>query len=197
VPVNWEAIAAVASLLSSLAVVGAIIVAVRQVRVGALQVEHLRRATQLEGTMKIFDKLGTAEQFEARRFVAQGLAVALKDPEYRAELELLSYAKRPHPELEVLRLMEMIGIYIKHGLIDEKIVFDYWSPAIVLSWPVLIDLGVVAAHREAGGPAIWENFEYMYDRAVAWESARGTPSPTTAPAYAYDGADTGSPANVG
>lgn len=62
---SWEAVTAVASLLSSLAVLGALIVGLRQVRVAAAQVEHLRRATQLEGTMKIFEMLSSPEQQEA------------------------------------------------------------------------------------------------------------------------------------
>jgi hypothetical protein len=45
--------------------------AIRQVRVGAEQVEHLRKATQLEGTMKIFAILGSAEMQKARRFIAR------------------------------------------------------------------------------------------------------------------------------
>jgi hypothetical protein len=52
--VSWEALTAVASLFSSVVVLAAVLVAMRQVRVGAQQVEHLRKATQLEGTMKIF-----------------------------------------------------------------------------------------------------------------------------------------------
>ena len=127
----------------------------------------------------------------------KGSAAALKDPEYRAELELLSYAKRPHPELEVLRLMEMIGIYIKHGLIDEEIVFDYWSPAIVLSWPVLVDLGVIAAHRAAGGAGDLGKLRvHARPRSRLGKPRAERRVPTSAQAYAYDGSDSESPANV-
>ncbi|HZO94095.1 MAG TPA: hypothetical protein VFB22_09985 [Candidatus Baltobacteraceae bacterium] len=40
--VSWEALTAIASLLSTLAVLAAVVVAARQVRVGAAQVERLR-----------------------------------------------------------------------------------------------------------------------------------------------------------
>jgi len=174
---DWEAVAGIASVLSSVAVLAAIVVGIRQVRVGASQVEHLRRATQLEGTMKIFEMLGSAEQFDARRFIVQGeLATALADPGYRAELPLMSFAQRPHPELTILRLMEMIGVYVKHGLLDEGILFDFWSPPIVVVWPMLVKLGVIPAHRAAVGPLIWENAEYLYDRAAAYEAGRGAPT---------------------
>jgi hypothetical protein len=73
-PISWEALTAVASLISSVAVLGAVLGAVRQLRVGAAQVEHLQRATRLEGTMKIFAMLSSPEQQAARRFIALDLA---------------------------------------------------------------------------------------------------------------------------
>jgi hypothetical protein len=38
-----------------------------------------------------------------------------------------------HGELAVLRPMEMIGTYVKHGLLDPEIVFDYSGLVIVSS----------------------------------------------------------------
>lgn len=167
---SWEAVTAIASLLSSVAVLAAVLVAIRQVRVGAAQVEHLRRATQLEGTMKIFGMLGSPEQQTARRFIALELAERLEDPVFRAEVPLLTMAPslEEHRELPVLRLMEMIGTYVKHGLLDADIVFDYWLPAVTNTWERLESLGIVAAHRASLGPEMWENFEELYLRARRW-----------------------------
>jgi hypothetical protein len=166
--VPWEAVTALASLLSSVAVLAAVMVAVRQVRVGAAQVEHLRRSTQLEGTMKIFDKLASDEQTRARRFVLNDLAERLEDPVFRTELSLMTRAPDGHDELKVLRLMEMIGTYVKHGLLDSDIVFDYWVPSVQSVWERLDSLGVIEAHRAATTPAMWENFEYLYGRGQEW-----------------------------
>lgn len=167
---SWEAVTAIASLFSSIVVLLAVVVAVRQVRVGAAQVEHLRRATQLEGTMKIFGMLGSAEQQTARRFIAVELAERLKDQTFRDEVSMLSMGPslEEHRELPVLRLMEMIGTYVKHGLLDAEIVFDYWVPAITSTWERLESLGIIAIHREAVGPEIWENFEALYLRGRRW-----------------------------
>src|SRR6202140_5124838 len=110
--ISWEALSAVGSAISSVAVLAAVIVAARQVRVGALQVQHLRKATQLDGTMKIFEKLASPEQQDARRFVAIDLPAKLEDPVYRAELGMMTMAPQPHPEMTVLRLMEMVGTYV-------------------------------------------------------------------------------------
>ncbi|MDB5040590.1 MAG: hypothetical protein JWN27_1316 [Candidatus Eremiobacteraeota bacterium] len=168
--ISWEALSASGSAISSIAVLAAVIVAARQVRVGAQQVEHLRKATQLDGTMKIFEKLASPEQQEARRFVAMALAAKLEDPDYRAELGLMTMAPQPHPEMTVLRLMEMVGTYVKHGLLDQEIIFDYWIPAIVNTWEPLQRLGVIKAHRDSGGTKMWENFEVLYERGQGWLS---------------------------
>jgi hypothetical protein len=169
-PVSWEALTAVASLLSSLAVLAAVLIAVRQVRVGAAQVDHLRRATQLDGTMKVFAMLTTPEQREARRFIVEDLADRCRDDAvYRDELFNLRGDLREHREVAVMSLLEMIGIYVKHGLLDPKIVFDYWIPSNNDAWSIAESLGIVAAHRRID-PAMWENFEYLvdlYERSTA------------------------------
>ncbi len=169
--VSWEATTAVASLLSSLAVLAAVVVAIRQVRVGAAQVDHLQKATQLEGTMKIFEALGSAEQRKSRVFIVQELEQKLQDPAFREGMERVSYAPEAHPEMVSLRLLEMIGTYVKYGLLDEAIIFDFWYPAIVNVWERLDDLGVIAIHRSSGGPLLWENFEHLYERAKLWVAA--------------------------
>jgi hypothetical protein len=171
-PVSWEALTAIASLVSSLAVLAAVLVAIRQVRVGTAQVDHLRRATQLQGTMVIFDKLANPEQQHARMFIATELGERLKDSKYLEELRA-EYAPAGHPELEVLRIMEMIGTYVKHRLLDADIIFDYWHPAIVTGWERLDELGVIAAYRTTAGPDMWENFEALYHQAKAWRARRG------------------------
>lgn len=168
---SWEAVSAIASMISSLAVLVAIVVAIRQLRVGADQVDHLRRSTQLDGTMEIFDRLIGSEQVEARRFILTELSDKLDDPTYRAELALGRFTDRPHPETLVLRLMEMIGTYVKHGLIDEEIIFDIWVSAVIDTWDALERLGVIAAHREANGSLMWENFEFLAGRARRYLAA--------------------------
>jgi hypothetical protein len=68
----------------------------------------------------------------------------------------------------VLRLMEMVGNYVKHGLLDEDIMFDAWVTAVVQIWERLEALGIIAMHREAVGAGIWENYEALYHRGQRW-----------------------------
>ncbi|HEY4440130.1 MAG TPA: hypothetical protein VGN14_06715 [Candidatus Elarobacter sp.] len=172
---TWEALSALASLFSSVAVLAAVIVALRQVRVGAEQVEHLRRATQLEGTMKVFAMMASPEQEVGRRFIRLELAERMNDPRFRADAARGPMAPVPgeHPEFAVLRLMEMVGTYVKHGLLDEEIVFDYWVPPILSTWRSLEASGIIGIHRASLSDALWENFEHLYHRAAAYSERRG------------------------
>jgi hypothetical protein len=166
--VDWEAVTAVASLLSSLAVLAAIIVGIRQVRIGASQVDHLRRATQLQGTMEVFDRLFSPDQVDARNFILTELSAKMQDPVYLAELARGRFVPQTHPEMRVLRLMEMIGTYVRHGLLDEAIIFDIWVSSITDTWDALDRLGVIALHRQSSGSLQWENFELLAVRARRW-----------------------------
>jgi hypothetical protein len=171
--VSWEALTAVASLLSSVAVLAAVLIAVRQVRVGAAQVDALRRATQLDGTMKVFAMLTTPEQREGRRFIVEDLADRCRDDAvYRDELFNLRGDMREHREIAVMSLLEMLGIYVKHGLLDPEIVFDFWIPGNSDAWNIAESIGVVAANRRID-PAMWVNFEYLVDR---YTRANGGPT---------------------
>lgn len=194
--VTWEAVTATATLVSSLAVLAAVIIAIRQVRVGNAQVDALRRATQLDGTMKIFALLTTPEQREARRFVVEDLERRFREDEaYREQLLHLSDQAHAHPELSVMRLMEMTGIYIKHGLLEADIVFDYWVPNISIAWRLLQSLGVIEANRRFVHPAMWVNFEDLITRYEQWEAAQGLPAAPRhrPPAQAEVVADASSP----
>jgi len=85
--VTWEAVSALGTLVSSLAVLAAVLIAVRQVRVGADQVDALRRATQLDGAMKCFAMMTTPEQIAGRRFMVDELERRFRENDaYREEL---------------------------------------------------------------------------------------------------------------
>jgi hypothetical protein len=46
--------------------------------------------------------------------------------------------------------------------------FDAWITAVIQVWERLETAGVIALHREAIGPGIWENFEALYHRGQRW-----------------------------
>lgn len=170
---SWEAVSALASLLAAIALLAAAGVGLRQLWVARTEVEQLRKATQLEGTLRILEQLSSEEQIEARHFIEAELKERIDDPHFREELRSLNPSAKGHPELRVLHLLETIGTFIRYGLLDEELVFEQWCLTIVSVWEHLDGhdpngTGVIAIHREMLGKAAWENFEDLYKRASAW-----------------------------
>lgn len=163
----WEAITAIATLGTGIAIVLTVLLGIRQLRLTGAHLEHLRRSTQLEGAMKIFDTFFSHEFRHSMRFVISELSGRMPDPEFRAGVEIVGAADESvHKELFVLRSFERLGTLIKNGLIDGPIIYDLLLPVIFGTWESLAD--VVAVHRAKMGSALWENYEYLYTDGKAW-----------------------------
>ena len=165
---TWEAITALATLGTGVAIVATVLLGIRQLQLTRSQLEHLRRATQLQGAMKIFDDLDTEEFWNSLHFIATELPKRMTDPEFRDEVALIGMADtNVHRELPLMRTFERLGTYVKHGLIDGPIIYDLALPPIEKAWESLTD--VVRIHRTAHGEAFWENFEMLYREGKRWD----------------------------
>jgi hypothetical protein len=172
---DWGAVTALSTAASAAIIVVTVIVGVRQVRLTRVQLDHLRRATQLEGLMKIFDDLHSPTYLRARRFVATDLFKKLADPVFRNDVALgIIWTKNPeeiHEELFVLRTFETIGSTVRHGLLDADAVLDAIAPSVIASWEHLRE--VIEMQRAGVHPRMWENFEYINTLAQQWFVDRG------------------------
>lgn len=164
---TWEAVTALATLGTGLAIIATVLLGLRQLRLTRWQLEHLRQATQLQGAMKIFDDLNTEEFWDSLHFIATELPKRMTDPTFRDDVALIGLADtNVHRELPIMRTFERIGTYVKHGLIDGPIIYDFALPPIERSWELLAE--VVRIHRAAHGEAFWENFEMLYREGKRW-----------------------------
>ena len=172
--VDWGAVTALATAASAVIIAITVIVGGRQVRLTRIQLDHLRRSTQLEGLMKIFDDLHNPTYMRARRYVATDLYRKLTDPVFRKEVSLgIIWTKNPdeiHEELFVLRTFEMIGSAVRHGLLDADVVLDAIAPSVIVSWEHLHE--VIEMQRRGVHSRMWENFEYLNTLAVGWFTDR-------------------------
>jgi hypothetical protein len=160
----WEIVSAVATALTGIIILVTVVLGSHQLRVTNRQLEQLQRATQLEGTMKIFEVLRGPQFQEAWRFLSTDFERRMKDEEFRSEAERISGVDVTlHKERFVMRTYEEIGTYVRHGLLSGKPFFDYGGAVLVDAWERLSD--VVAAHRRRGGENYWMNFEYLYIQA--------------------------------
>lgn len=178
---NWEALSAVSTALTTVIVAVAAYAAFREVRLTAAsaraageQISELRKATQFEGTLEVFKELDSLQQIEARRFVHFDLPALLEDQAYRDEIALLTAADETrHLELTVLRCFERIGFYVANGYVERDLVYLVASGRIVIMFENL--KSVMEIHRIALGGAMhpWQSFERLYNETMAHMRGRG------------------------
>jgi hypothetical protein len=166
--IDWNAVTAIGTVLT------AAVVAVTAI-FGFDQLRQLRRATQLDGAMRILSDLNSPSYLEARQFVATELQTSLEDPRFRKEIELGAiWTANPdaiHHEQAVLRTFEAIGSIVQQGLLDRNVVVNTVGVAILIAWEHLSP--VVEIQRRTIHPRMWENFEHLHGQAKVWFIERG------------------------
>lgn len=166
---SWDAVTAISTAASAIVIAATVVVGYRQIRLAGEQVEHLRRSTQLDGTMHIFAELATPEFRAARLFVENELATQMLNERFRDELQLPFHAldERVHKEILIAQIFEKIGTYARHGLLDTVLISDYCGPLIREMWQKLGACGYFEFRRR-NNPYSMENFEFLYDAAMDW-----------------------------
>jgi hypothetical protein len=171
---NWEAVSALAAAFTGVVIAATVILGIRQLRLTRDTLEHLRRATQLEGAMQIFADLTTPQFRESQHFILNDLDRRMEDADFREGVHLVGMADlKLHKELHLMRTFERIGAYVRHGLIDGAIVYDVALPIIMSTWEELAE--VTEIHRKSLGEGLWENFEFLYRDGKAWQSRSRAP----------------------
>jgi len=131
-----------------------------------IQLRHIRHGNQLGSIMALRELRNSAELDEAHRFVANDLALALENPQFRAELEGAATPDRArHKELLVCDYFEQVGGYVKLGLISADVYLEYGAPERY--WNLCAP--ALALYRRNRGPATYENFEYLAVLAQDWD----------------------------
>jgi hypothetical protein len=169
---NWEALSAISTAFTACVILLTVIYAARQVgaaneqsRALTAQLEHLRRATQLDGTLAVFDELFSAEFLVAYRFVLTDFEAHIKDERFHAEALERAPDTEKHKERQVLRHMERIGTLVRNDLLDAEVMIDFADDMVQQTWKRLKPLAL--EQRELlGDPHMWENFEFLADEVV-------------------------------
>lgn len=165
----WEALTAVGTVFTGLVILVTVLLGARQLRATTRQLEQLQRATQLDGTMRIFEVIRDPRFREAQRFVFADLAERLQDEQFRRDAERVGgVSVEIHKERLLLETFEEVGTYVKHGLLSGDAIYDLIGPVIIGSWKRLRDL-IAAQRRVYGGNELWENYEFLYDQAKRYD----------------------------
>jgi hypothetical protein len=127
-----------------------------------MQLRHMRGSNQIVALTECRETLEAPEFREAQRFVSYELPERLKDPH-----EVLRIAK-PQSQFEgeyqaidtVANFFENLGVFVKNGIIDERLACDTWSHVILRNWSALAPI-VSFVREDLHEQRIWENFEYV------------------------------------
>ena|ERR1700730_164597 len=164
---NWEALTAISTAFTSLIILSTVLFAARQVKAAndqskamSAQLEHLRRATQLQGMLAIFDEIMAPDLMDSYRFIMTDFEMKMREEAFRAEALQRTPDLTAHKELPLMRHFERIGTLVKNDLIDVDVVLDFMGLFILDIWRHLEPI-VVEQRRLQKQQSLWENFEYL------------------------------------
>jgi hypothetical protein len=127
-----------------------------------VQLRHMRSSNQIVALTECRETLESEGFQEAQRFVSYDLPDRLRDPN-----EVLRIAQ-PRSQFEgeyraidtVANFFENMGVFVKNGIIDQKLACDMWAFVILRNWRALLPI-ITFVREDLAAPGIWENFEYL------------------------------------
>jgi hypothetical protein len=155
---NWEAFTGIATAFTGLIILATVFV-------GARQLQHLQRATQLQGIMRLIDGMESPAVLKAIEYVRFTLPEELKNPDYAKDLEK-KHVMEDHPLWIALRWLERLGTLARYGLIDPEPLYALNSPDYQHMWAVLRP--VVQARRRDSTLVPFDNAEYLCKKSWDW-----------------------------
>lgn len=118
--------------------------------------------------LKLFEMATTPEMREARTWMLTEFA-ATDFESFRQQYPTGSPEWRRFTD--VCNIMELFGVLLKHNKVEEDLLFDLFGGIEVL-WEAAS--AVIPGMRSAIDGRLYENFELLYRRTVAWQQARAT-----------------------
>jgi hypothetical protein len=142
-----------------------------------IQLRHLRAGNQISALLSVGEKIDSREFVDALARVNRDLEAALADPEFRA-YEIAIYRRLPPPKVDsryvdlhracvlIGNTFELLGVLVKHRIIDREIFVDQYCGVILGAWKLLAKR--TALERAAGDPNVLEYFEYLAVVSEDW-----------------------------
>lgn len=149
-PAEW--VTAIATVFTAL-VIGASALA------ALLQIRHMRTGNQISAYNECRETMEGSEFREALAFIRNELPQRLADASTVSAITASSLRNEYAGIRLVANLFESMGLFVRTGMMDERIACELWSGIVLDAWNNLRPL--TAALRKRHGPGIWTNFEYM------------------------------------
>ena len=156
---------------STAASIGTFVVIAATAAAALAQLRHMRSSNQIAALTEMQETLGSERFTRHRSFIAEQVPKLIADPVGRSKLG----ADVIPADVEAVRLVgnffELMGSFVKIGIIDRALVLDLWDGLVFKTWKQLEP--VVMIRRSVSYPGTWVNFEYL--AVICEESASKEP----------------------
>ena len=152
-------------MLNTVAAIGTFVVIAATAIAAVFQLRHLRAANQLEGLLTVLARVEDSNFNSWLTDTQQQLPHLLSDPDYVRSVINNSF-DRSVAWLQLGNSYDWVGNLVKNKLIPEPAFLDVYSFRVVQAWELMIPVTLLARFNTTDG--IWENFEFLYMRALAW-----------------------------
>ena len=155
---------------STVASIGTFVVIAATAGAALIQLRHMRISNQIAAIMELQKTLESERFTLQRRFVAEQVPKLIADPVGRGKLGADFFP----PEVEAVRDVgnhfEVMGVFVKNGILDRLLVCDLWDGLVFKTWKQLEP--VVMMRRKIDQRGIWTSFEYL--AVICEESIKAT-----------------------
>ncbi len=152
-------------LVNTAAAVGTFLVIATTAIAAVIQLRHMRASNQLQGLLTARARIEDEDFNTWFTMTQERLPTLVRDPTFRRDIDEGRY-DRNAPWIKLANSYDAVGNLIKNGLLPEDTFLDNSCYRIVTAWDMLHDLTAIVRRR--AGPAVWENFEYVYVRSKRW-----------------------------
>lgn len=138
-----------------------------------MQLRHARGSNQIATPTGFRNTVETEHYLAAQHFVLTELRKAMEDPAFRHQI-INRAARTKENQLAMSRLhtvgnyYEMMGEFVKCGLVQREIVLEIWGGNVVVHWECLAPVSAILRRRNS---TTWENFEYLAVLSEDWQAS--------------------------
>ena len=145
--------------LTAIGTVGTFLVIAASAIAALLQLRHMRSGNQIAAYNECREVMDSPEFRTALHFIRSVLSERLKDPQVCEEIVRSGLAEEYGGVRLVANLLENMGLFVRNGMMDERIACGLWSGIATTSWNSLLPL--IREIRAQVDPGVWTNFEYL------------------------------------
>lgn len=144
---------------STVASIGTFVVITATAVAALAQLRHMRSSNQIAAITDMQRAMESEKFARAQNFVVEQVPKLIDDPVGRSKLS----AEILPPDVQAVRdvgnFFEVMGVFVKNGIIDRALVCDLWDGIVFRTWKQLEP--VVLIRRKVSSPGTWTNFEYL------------------------------------